>query len=307
VGNRKEDRERLRASREIGRAYRNVESIRRLYLVAAVMLGLLGVVVVTANLWAGVVLGVGMVLLIFASEDVRVRPGRGSLWIAVLITAFVGHMVWSADHPTVLAIWGVAIAIALWCVVPLAFRVQRLMKQHPDLYITQKWQGRRGAAPETECGRRVAAETRRQAAQGRRRLLILGGSFVLFIAAVVVVKQQSAPPGPGPAPTRPPFASRAENFRLAWNNGGLDAVAMFLAPDERSSRRRRIERLMKKRDWHLRRPRLGEPTVEDIGRVKVTYPIEGLPDDVVFTVYFAWDADGWWWDKTRWPKTDRVR
>lgn len=303
----REQRERLQASRELGQAYRIVQAIRMLYFLIAglfllaVVQGLVEGTDPETLIVVGIFLGFAL-LAIYGAGRVRESPGPWSVGMAVVITLMVSGMGVTGVISAVHKIWGTAIVIALWCVLPLAFRAKRLMERNPDLYITQKFQGRRPSAQRTERGRRIAAETRRQKAASRNKAILFFGAFVLCAAGVIVI-----PPMLKEPVTEPPFGSRADDFRQAWNRADWVAVVEFMHATDRARRWPRIKRLMRKRGWNDKPPKLEPPRLERDGPIAAHYGIVGLDEDVEFIVYWAWDADGWWWDNTKWPKADRVK
>ena len=249
--------------------------------------------------------------MVVGALQVRNSPGIWSVIIAVVITALVlGELVITRRFSTH-AIWGSAIAFALWCVVPLAFRVESLLEEHPELYIAQKWKGRRTGARRTVRADQIHAETIRQKRAARKKALIFGGAFVLFAVAVWFVpkgKDRAArgQAGGGLAP-RPEFDTRGIDFMAAWNSGGWPAIERFLHPDDRRRLGSKIRRLMKKRGWDKRRPRLKPPRIEDKGKIRTYYAFEEFEPDIELVVRWAHDRGQWWYDRGKWPRTEDVK
>ena len=229
--------------------------------------------------------------------------------MAVVISLMVGLMILGSSHASVMTIWGAATAIALWCVLPQAFAAQKLLKRHPDLYIAEKWKGRRNAPTQTQRGLDIQAETRRQKKQGLIKMLMFVGFFAAFVVVVMLMKGSGDKQDPLVAEERPvpSFGSRAENFRRAWNEGEWKHIEEFLPPAHRARRGPKIRRLLKKRGWDQQRPKLLSPRIDRGSYTKATYNIDGFESDIVFVIY--WDAGetNWWWAKTRWPKTELVK
>jgi len=292
---------RLRASRELGEAYRGIQAIRLFYLSAASLTGLILAVLVLAGLrswpWIGGILGAA-VLLFTGGVQVRRQPVFWSVLVAVAMTILAALYVRLALTPYSLA--SAVVAAALWAAVFRAAPAQRLMRRHPDLYATEMWQGRRRRPSTTEIGSRLRTEQTRRARQ-RRTAIVVGVAVILLLGLGYWAMRRGGERGaPAAGPPARPFAERAADFRRAWNRNDLDTLAGFQPAPDRARRMPRFRRLLAKRDWETRLPELGVASVNEDGfRAAAHYPVAGA--DAVVDVYWEVDAGEWWWTNTRLP------
>ena len=119
-----EDKKRLKASREIGKALRAVQAIQLLYritgglaIAAAVLLVTFDGPLASAATWAFYA-----IVLLYGGSQVKKQPGQWAFGMAFMISVIVGYSVMGASYLGALDFWGIASAVALWCVLPLAFR-----------------------------------------------------------------------------------------------------------------------------------------------------------------------------------------
>ena len=229
-----EDKERLKASREIGKALRAIKTIQTLYRITGGLAIAVAAIALKADTTTiGAIAAAAATMLFIGAHQVREQPRPWSVGMAVVISLMVGAMISGARNVTVDTVVGAATAIALWCVLPLAFRAQGLMDRYPDLYIAEKWKGRRSAAPASSRAKDIHAETRRQKRASLKKLAAFLGAFAVFVAVVIFLKNRKEDT-PVDEPPIPVFGSRAEDFRRVWNEGEWKDVEEFLPPAHRA-------------------------------------------------------------------------
>jgi hypothetical protein len=317
AGREEEHEARLGASREIGQALRMIRAVRTLYVACAVVAGLwllLFLLVAlpdnTAWRWMVGIAGASTVLLAVGSVQVTRRPVPWSVGIAVAISVFVG-ITFLLLGPSLHTSWGILIAVALWVTVGMARKAHELAARHPDLYGAEVWRGTRAKPRETARGQRVRAR-QRSARQSELKMWAVPGAVALLVVCVLLfwprgsaIEETEYEPPPPP----PPFGARPLAFQRAWNEGTLDDIAAFIDPGDRSRRMAKIRRILDRRGWLEKRPRLDEPVVAELSRgIQTTFALRGYEEGVAFKVYWqTFEVNGvvqWWWMKSKWPSRE---
>jgi hypothetical protein len=205
----------------------------------------------------------------------------------------------------------VAIAVALWLVVPVANRARQLMREHPDLYITERWRGRRASADESESGRRLRQRMAAERARTRRNILI--GAIVVIAAAAVIAFLGGRTREPATEPAEewvPPTSIEpyTERFLEAWNRSDLEALGKLIhARDSRYLAK--VRRRLRKRGWEERLPTLLPGRFdqqEDDQKLEVTFALKDYDGTVELGTVWWWADGAWWWYGSIWPKSEEL-
>ena len=257
-----EEREdRAQARRELATAYRTVRAVRMGYLV---VVGL-SVIVALGSLrdlarafeggHAALLLGslawwVLPAVALTGYLRIHRHPLLWSLLFAIgasllnLGLLLFGAISWVLMVITVLAWFGVLATVP----------VQRLVREHPDLYVSRRVRGEARKAPAGgRDGAGVGPRHRRtgpgRTDRTRRRVWLAMGAVVLALAAGLFLMNR--PQG---------FDSALADFRKAWNGGEAQSIVDRADPDQREALRRALEEV-------VGQPRLTEePRVGETGR-----------------------------------------
>ena len=285
--------ERMKAARvEIGKAMRGLRSLRGLFIVDAVLLGILFAASLTSDFGLFQVLS-GVMFVTAAAGAVLVvyQP-----WIWGLVLA-IGHTLLALLAPSIITI---GIAVLLWFAVKIAADTRRLLRLYPDA-----WQGRnttysgRDAAEVGSKWRDRAREDRRKRTQ--KVLLFVVLPAVLLVVGMIVFSQRSGSgngsrqaytPPPVVEPSEP-LEPTAEAFRTVWNASDFDGAMAQVLPAERDRIRRLVRKVIRRRKWDGAFPTASAAKLEEhsASQYYAWHDLEGYG-----TLRVSWEwSDGRWW------------
>ncbi|MHC4849799.1 MAG: hypothetical protein ACYTEG_15280 [Planctomycetota bacterium] len=140
-----ESTERRLASRELGKARRSIDAIRSFYLANIILCG-----VILLFVWlgeaSGLTIGVAALAtgaMVAGFMQIRTRPFVWSLIIACVWTVLMALMgnAGLLMPPNLLTFLGGAWTLGCWMMLPTTTRVNKLLAEHPDLWISKKMTG----------------------------------------------------------------------------------------------------------------------------------------------------------------------
>ena len=135
---------RRRANRELGRAQQTIRSLRILYLVFGVCIALPSIFLLLAAPALGILAAFPLLIAAgFFVGAVRVRHEPGA-WTLVLACVLTGFTLLQFLIGTMFGIlmYGF-LSFILWAFTPTALKLQRLLREYPDLRGAQVMEGRR--------------------------------------------------------------------------------------------------------------------------------------------------------------------
>jgi zinc ribbon protein len=315
----KDELERTLATRELTSTFDILRTLRFLYVIFAV----LALLALAASIWlvlrqaptggdviADVELpwirwGFGLALAavyVVGAWKVVSQPFVWSLILASLTTlnAVVGLL------QSGIGLWnsfGIGLAALLWAAVPPASRVQRLLREFPDLLAARRLKGERLTLDREKLAARTnprAVEARKLAAR-RTALSYLGGgaAFVALVAiAWVWSKGTERPAESATTTTLPAFEPVAAKFIETWNASKHDEIVPFFQGRYQELRRRQLKSVFTRRHWDQKLPTIGWPTVSapKEARFRTNFPLVGQPADTCLVTIWAvhdgkWDLD----------------
>lgn len=157
------------------------------------------------------------------------------------------------------AFWSL-IAAALWFAASQAARVQRLMRENPELQIERK-----GLDPyervDGGVGDKLRKKREEESGNEAKMILKIGGGVVIGLVVLLVFLLLSSMP--------PAVDGAVDRFTAAWRSADLEAIDSQL---QRGS----VAKEIRRHGWGEATPTLGEPEME-VGddRVDVTWPCAG--------------------------------
>lgn len=139
-----ERKERLRASRELGRANRSIAAVRSFYIANAMLAGIvLGVMLLAEASAVAVAIAAAVFLVALAGiRGVRTEPYLWTLGAALVWTALVAFQVAIGAYGGLMFFLSCAWTLGCWVMLPTTLRVRELLKAHPDLRIARKMRER---------------------------------------------------------------------------------------------------------------------------------------------------------------------
>lgn len=136
------DMDRIRANRQLGKAYRAIKSARVFFITLAVLSGLQFAVLLlvqsAARAWTpmfSAIVGLsGLVFGVWVTASVRIHREP-------LAWCLVGAILQTINAILALSVFGGIVAVFCWAAVGAVAPAGRLMREHPDLHITARIRG----------------------------------------------------------------------------------------------------------------------------------------------------------------------
>ena len=264
------------ARREFGRVKQIVTTLRAIYAVAAIVVGLAAVLpaILTGAILEPLGLGAALafVTLLLGWRFVGRQPVLWSVVIAALWTIGVAMLVvlslQAGDGIHAGLVVRAGLTLSFWAAVLQAVRLQRLMRDHSDFVldrprVADERRVEGGVAEQSrEKHRRQKRETR------RRRFAILGIAAALLTIGIVAAAYAMRPEA---------IDARIEAFESTWSGGDLDAVVASF--DRAAIDVERVREPLARRGWQSSRPALGEARIIPHGDdgLRVAFTIEATP------------------------------
>jgi hypothetical protein len=287
-----DDDERFHANRAAFAAIKTLRVIRGYLIGYAVIAGL-----VLVAMWKGgagpLPLSVATVLMTVSAAGALLVIQQPLVWTVVNAILATPILLWAvlgflAGRLGVFTLMAGITGVGFWVAVPVAAKLQRLMREHPDLWVFRRTRG--------ELTQQHAEKWRAEARRTRRRVLAGLGLCILAIVGLAFwAIQRGKPPvfeeEPLPVPTRP-FEAAEMDWRAAWNASRVDEVKAFIATTERAKLDPFLDRQRKKRGWDTL-PNLGPPDVTDKGHNHrfARYMIDDRERPI--EVRWVWEPDRW--------------
>lgn len=133
--------ERRLASRELGRAKRSIGAIRNFYIANAILWGvpLALVLLVPGQVLLKAIFAAGFLFMVAGAAQVRNQPFVWSILIASIWTLYLAsHVVRGGRLMSLGFLLSLGWTLGCWMMVPTTVRVNKLIAQHPDLWISKK-------------------------------------------------------------------------------------------------------------------------------------------------------------------------
>ena len=273
----------------IGRIHRGLRSLRGLFIMDAILIGIVFLAsfgtdstlfkLIAGGLFVGAV--AGAILVVY-----KPLP-----WCIAIAT---GHTLLALIAPTIVTI---GIAVLLWWAVKVALDANTLMRLYPDA-----WEGPGG----TYTGRSkkdVGSKWQERAKADRQKrtrnvLLFVVLPLVLLIAGAILFGSKD---DGGDTPTwQPPVVEtptesvepHVQRFADAWNASDFEAVMELVHPEEQSTIRKLVSKVIRRRNWANAHPNASTGTLEeyDPAHYYAWHDLEGYG-----RVRISWEwADGRW-------------
>ncbi|MDJ0974067.1 MAG: hypothetical protein QNJ98_06370 [Planctomycetota bacterium] len=296
---RDETEARLEATRAIGWAVKNLKVLRILFIIDAVLMGLVALLASGAGVdtLAYIALGCGL-LAVGGAIFVVQQPAAWSLVLAIAHSVPAVFAIWIAGlgFVNVNSILSVLLAVLLWLAVNMALKTTRLLAQYPDVWAARRMRGEVRTDDTMGSKHRDAARKRAQ----KRNLTIVGvvGGVALVIAALVAFKGNGDDrPGGGTAAPRakPTIAleKTAGDFAEAWGLEGMAGISPFIADPARSRIARGFNRMIRRHEWN----REAFPPISNMRIETVNDWVSEAHFDVKD---YGTMRSSWEWDKDRW-------
>lgn len=257
--------DRIEASRELQHALAALETLRWIYVVIAVLAGLvLGSLLVAMGFprdafglpLYGTLAGV-LLASAGAAWDVARHPRAWALATALPVTAlFLLAFATSGGRISVGVILTGLSAGGLWYGAYLLFRMGRILQAHPDLRLARILRGGDPEAAEGAVAGKLRRRSEEETARARRRMLVFGGGALAGALLLGFGIHAWLHPGPRAA---------LDGFRDSWNAARWTAVGERFEPGVRERMTRSMETLLRRRGWQEKPPRLVQPAVEEAG------------------------------------------
>jgi hypothetical protein len=182
-------------------------------------------------------------LLIYGLRTLERRPFLITLSLALLQTLNVALGFLSGAIP----VFPLLLALYFWTATASAAQVERIAREHPDLFLARRMRGetRQGSA-----GRRQRQIERDRKAAARRKWVVLGavgGVLALIGVGAKVVSM---------LPEEQVPTAVVEGFRDAWNQADVAGLGYFAGQDNRARLERGMGVVMKRYEWAERLPNI---------------------------------------------------
>ncbi len=289
------------ASRAIGAARRSLKAMRFLFLVDAVLVGLLLVLLLSVPdvtlLWKFAFGGLFAAAVLGAVFVVR-QPVLCALPLAIFHTAAAIPVLWLGVQG-ITDMMCVTLAFLLWGAVAMAFNTQKLLKAYPDVWAARHMRGEGRSSD--EMGSKWRDQARADRREAWKKIALYGVlPFVLAVGALVVFSGDGAENGerhtaqrPPPKPAEPVDA-KLTAFQTAWNEQSLMDIRAFFAKDVEVRKARLLGKLFRRRGWVKQRAPIVPKRKETaaLHQIAVFWTIEG--ESKVMQTDWQWESGAWW-------------
>jgi hypothetical protein len=171
---------------------------------------------------------------------------------------------------------------AYWVAVPMAARVQGIVRAYPDLYAARALRG--------EGAGRHAQEARAETARRRRRAFAITACVAAGLGVLILLGGRRGAAAPWTAPVA--FEATEARWRTAWNADDVPAVKAFVAASERRTREPFLDRQIAKRSW-TPLPQLAAPQIREHAATQRSAAYDVADRELDLTIFWEWESSDW--------------